>query len=131
MIIGVGVDIVEIRRIKEAVERNNNFLEKLFTDTEIEYLNSRKLSPEYIAGRFAAKEAVSKALGTGIRGFGFRDIEIDRNELGKPIVVLKGKAKLIAEQFGKYSMHLSISHGEDSAVAYAVLEGEKISGGNV
>lgn len=131
MIIGVGVDIVEIRRIKEAVERNNNFLEKLFTDIELEYLNSRKLSPEYIAGRFAAKEAVSKALGTGIRGFGFRDIEINRNELGKPIVVLKGKAKLIAEQFGKYSMHLSISHGEDSAVAYAVLEGEKISGGNV
>jgi holo-[acyl-carrier protein] synthase len=131
MIIGVGVDIVEIRRIKEAVERNNNFLEKLFTDTELEYLNSRKLSPEYIAGRFAAKEAVSKALGTGIRGFGFRDIEINRNELGKPIVVLKGKAKLIAEQFGKYSMHLSISHGEDSAVAYAVMEGEKISGGNV
>lgn len=130
MIVGVGVDIVEIRRITEAMERNNNFIQKLFTDIEIEYLKSKRLRAEFVAGRFAAKEAVSKALGTGIRGFGFKDIEIERNELGKPIVVLKGKAKLIAEQYGNYNMHLSISHGEDNAVAYAVLEGEIISGGS-
>jgi holo-[acyl-carrier protein] synthase len=126
MIVGVGVDIVEIRRITEAIERNNNFLEKLFTDKEMEYFKSKKMRAEYVAGRFAAKEAVAKALGTGIRGFGFKDIEIDRNELGKPLVVLKDKARLIAEEYGNYNIHVSISHGEDSAVAYAVLEQKNI-----
>ena len=124
MIIGVGVDIVEIRRIKEAIERNDNFIEKLFHKEEIEYLKSRGMRAEYVAGRFAAKEAVSKALGTGFRGFSFKDIIIDRTTLGKPIVVLKGKAKLTAQKMGDYKIHLSISHGQDNAIAYAVLEGE-------
>jgi holo-[acyl-carrier protein] synthase len=122
MIIGIGVDIVEIRRIKEAIERNDNFIEKLFDKEEIEYLKSRGMRPEYVAGRFAAKEAVSKALGTGFRGFSFKDIAIDRTALGKPIVVLKGKAKLTAQKNGNYKIHISISHGQDSAIAYAVLE---------
>lgn len=125
MILGVGIDIVEIKRIKSAIESNEKFLEKIFTSTELEYLKSRNLRPEYVAGRFAAKEAVAKALGTGFRGFDFKDIEIDRTTLGKPIVILKGKAKLIAKKEGQYSIHLSISHGEDSAVAYAILEVEK------
>jgi len=125
LILGVGIDIVEIRRIKSAIESNERFLEKIFTSTELEYLKSRNLRPEYVAGRFAAKEAVAKALGTGFRGFDFKDIEIDRTTLGKPIVILKGKAKLIAKKEGKYNIHLSISHGEDSAVAYAILEVEK------
>ena len=125
LIIGVGIDIVEIRRIKSAMEGNERFLEKIFTSGELEYLRSRNLRPEYVAGRFAAKEAVSKALGTGFRGFDFKDIEIDRTTLGKPLVILKGKAKLIAKKEGQYNIHLSISHGEDSAVAYAILEVEK------
>jgi len=125
MILGVGTDIVEIRRIKNAMERGNRFLEKIFTKGELEYLKSRNLRAEYVAGRFAAKEAVAKALGTGFRGFDFTDIEIDRTTLGKPIVVLKGKAKLIAKKEGQYNIHLSISHGEDSAVAYAILEVHK------
>ena len=122
MIIGIGIDIVEIRRIKEAVERNENFVEKIFGKEEIEYLKLRNMRPEYIAGRFAAKEAVSKALGTGFRGFNIKDIVIDRTTLGKPIVVLKGKAKLLAQKHGGYKFHLSISHGEDNAIAYAVME---------
>lgn len=125
MILGVGIDIVEIRRIKNAIESSDRFLEKIFTSAELEYLKSRNLRPEYVAGRFAAKEAVAKALGTGFRGFDFKDIEIDRTTLGKPIVILKGKAKLIAKKEGQYNIHLSISHGEDSAVAYAILEVEK------
>jgi holo-[acyl-carrier protein] synthase len=125
LILGVGIDIVEIRRIKSAMEGNDRFLERIFTSTELEYLKSRNLRPEYVAGRFAAKEAVAKALGTGFRGFDFKDIEIDRTILGKPIVILKGKAKLIAKKEGQYNIHLSISHGEDSAVAYAILEVEK------
>lgn len=122
MIIGVGVDIIEIRRIKSAIEKNNGFLEKIFTSSEIEYLKGRNFRPEFVAGRFAAKEAVSKALGTGFRGFDFKDIIIESTTLGKPIVVLKGKAKLIAKKEGEYNLHLSISHGEDNAIAYAVLE---------
>jgi len=125
LILGVGIDIVEIRRIKSAMEGNDRFLEKIFTASELEYLKSRNLRAEYVAGRFAAKEAVAKALGTGFRGFDFKDIEIDRTTLGKPIVVLKGKAKIIAKKEGQYNIHLSISHGEDSAVAYAILEVEK------
>ena len=125
LILGVGIDIVEIRRIKSAMEGNERFLEKIFTNVELEYLKSRNLRAEYVAGRFAAKEAVAKALGTGFRGFDFKDIEIDRTTLGKPIVILKGKAKLIAKKEGHYNIHLSISHGEDSAVAYAILEVEK------
>lgn len=122
MIIGVGVDIIEISRIEEAVKDNVNFMEKVFTDNEIEYLKSRKMRPEYIAGRFAAKEAVSKALGTGFREFSLRDIEIDRNSLGKPMVILKGKAKQIAQRHGNYKIHLSISHDRSQAIAYVVME---------
>ncbi|MHC1685740.1 MAG: holo-ACP synthase [Clostridiaceae bacterium] len=124
MIIGVGTDIIEISRIEDAVKNNANFLEKVFTDNEIEYLKSRKMRPEYIAGRFAAKEAVSKALGTGFREFSLRDIEVDRNTLGKPMVILKGKAKQIALRHGKYRIHLSISHDKSRAIAYAVMEEE-------
>jgi holo-[acyl-carrier protein] synthase len=126
MVIGIGVDIVEISRISEAINRSSRFLEKAFTTIELEYLNERKLRPQYVAGRFAAKEAVSKALGTGFRGFGLQDIEILRDEFGKPLVNLKGKAKTIAESMGNYKVHLSISHSEDNAVAYAILEGEVV-----
>lgn len=124
MILGIGVDIVEIHRIKEAIERNDNFISKLFNIEEIEYLKSRGFRTEYVAGRFAAKEAVSKALGTGFRGFNFKDIVIDRTTLGKPIVKLKGNAKLIAENLGGngYRFNISISHGEDSAIAYVIIE---------
>ncbi len=122
VIVGVGVDIVEIRRIKDIVEKNEKFLEKIFTSKEIQYLKIRNLRPEYVAGRFAAKEAVSKALGTGFRGFNFRDIIVDSTTLGKPTVTLEGQAKKIANKNGNATIHLSISHGCDSAIAYAVLE---------
>lgn len=122
MIIGIGTDIVEIDRINKAIERTPNFINKLFTKKEIEYFISRKMRPEFIAGKFAAKESVAKALGTGFRKFGFRDIEIDKDELGKPLVLLSGEAKEIANKFGDYKLHLSISHGRENAIAYAILE---------
>ncbi|MBI6873249.1 holo-ACP synthase [Clostridium aciditolerans] len=125
MIIGIGVDIVEIRRIKEAISKHANFIDRMFSKNEIEYLKSRNLRPEFVAGRFAAKEAVAKALGTGFSGFEFKDIEIDRTAAGKPLVVLKGKAKLMAQKYGDYKIHISISHGIDNAIAYAVMEVDK------
>ena len=71
MIIGIGVDIIEIERVRQAIRNNKNFLSKLFTEREIDYFISRNMNSEVIAGNFAAKEAVSKALGTGMRGFSF------------------------------------------------------------
>lgn len=128
MIIGIGVDIIEIERVRQAIQNNKNFLSKLFTEREIDYFISRNMNSEVIAGNFAAKEAVSKALGTGIRGFSFKDIEILRNELGKPEVILYNGANLIGNKLvgnnNSLRVHLSISHNNSSAIAYSVLEGE-------
>ena len=128
MIIGIGVDIIEIERVRQAIQNNKNFLSKLFTEREIDYFISRNMNSEVIAGNFAVKEAVSKALGTGIRGFSFKDIEILRNELGKPEVILHNGANLIGNKLvgnnNSLRVHLSISHNNSSAIAYSVLEGE-------
>ncbi|MHC6181145.1 holo-ACP synthase [Clostridium sp. JNZ X4-2] len=126
MIFGIGVDIVEIRRIKEAIGKHENFIDRVFSKNEIEYLKNRNLRPEFVAGRFAAKEAVVKAMGTGFRGFDLKEVEIDRAASGKPSVILKGKAKLMANKCGTYKIHLSISHGVDNAIAYAIMEVDEI-----
>ena len=122
LIIGIGNDIIEISRIKQAIERSERFLKKVFDKVEIEYFESRNMKPEFIAGRFAAKEAIAKALGTGFRGFTFKDIVIERNELGKPRVILKGRAKEIAAEKGDYRFFISISHSEENAIAMAIME---------
>ena len=131
MIIGIGVDIIEIERVRQAIQNNKNFLSKLFTERELDYFISRNMNSEVIAGNFAAKEAVSKALGTGIRGFSFKDIEILRNELGKPEVILHNGANLIGNKLvgnnNSLRVHLSISHNNSSAIAYSVLEGDRKS----
>lgn len=120
MIIGIGTDIIEIDRIERAIKKNNGFLNKIFTFREIEMFKERSMRSEVIAGNFAAKEAISKALGTGFRGFSFIDIEILRDELGKPIAYLSNKIEdnIIAE----YRLNVSISHNRTSAIAFAVLE---------
>ena len=122
MIHGIGVDIVEVKRIKLAIEKNEKFPYRLLEDLEIENLGNKILRPEHIAGRFAAKEAVSKALGTGFRKFGLKDIIILNNQLGQPSVLLKGEAKNVAMERGDYKIHLSISHEKENAIAYAILE---------
>lgn len=120
MILGVGTDIIEILRIEEAINNNSNFLNKLFTEKEIKMFEKRKMRPEVIAGNFSAKEAISKTLGTGIRGFSFKDIEVLRDELGKPIVYLSENIEKIIGI--DYKINLSISHNNTSAIAFAVLE---------
>ncbi|KPU43403.1 holo-[acyl-carrier-protein] synthase [Oxobacter pfennigii] len=120
---GTGIDIIEIERIKNAADKNSTFLIKVFTMAEIEYFREKKLSPMNIAGNFAAKEAVLKALGTGLREMGWKDIEIMRDELGKPFVVLCNNALNIAKSRGIDTIHISISHCRDYAVAQAVAEG--------
>lgn len=123
-ILGTGIDIIEIQRIKKAVDRNGKFLNKVFTSGESDYFDSRRNNPCHIAGAFAAKEAVLKALGTGLRDIDWKDIEILRDTLGKPHVALYNSALVLASNLGIKNIHISISHSRDYAVAHAVAEGE-------
>lgn len=122
MIFGIGTDIIEIERIETAIKRNTKFLEKMFTEREIELFKDRNFKNETIAGSFCVKEAVSKALGTGIRGFAFKDIEVLRDSLGKPEVILGDKITNIINN--KLKVHASISHNNDTAIAFVVIEEE-------
>lgn len=121
MIIGIGIDIIEINRIEKVINRTSSFLEKSFTHNEIEYFKLKGLKSNTIAGNFAAKEAISKAIGIGFRGFGLKDIEVLRDELGKPIVNLSNKVYKLLDQ-EEFTIHVSISHSKENAIAYAVME---------
>ncbi|ASW44270.1 holo-ACP synthase [Clostridium isatidis] len=120
MILGIGTDIIEIDRIEKAIEKNPNFLNKVFTEKEIELFKSKNMRYEVIAGNFAGKEALSKALGTGIRGFALKDIEILRDHLGKPVVIINDNIKEIIGTEHKIS--ISISHNKNDAVSFVILE---------
>ncbi|MBQ7794909.1 MAG: holo-ACP synthase [Clostridia bacterium] len=120
MVIGVGCDIVEIERIEKAMKKDG-FLKRVFTEREIEYLALRNMKAESAAAGFAAKEAVSKALGTGISGFSMRDIEILHEENGRPYVRLTGGAKELLSKTGG-TLSVSMSHSREYAIAYAVLD---------
>lgn len=119
-ILDIGIDIIEIERIKEAINNNPRFLNKIFTDDEIKYFESKGFKPESIAGNFAAKEAISKAIGRGIRGFNFKDIEVLRNELGKPIVKTYNNLQQICIDYNVLEIKVSISHCKEYAVANAM-----------
>ena len=120
---GLGVDIVEIPRVEQALQRyGERFLARIYTAAEQAYCRSR--GPQ-LAGRFAAKEAVSKALGTGIRRIHWRNIEILPNRAGAPKVTLYGPAKERLERAGFSGIEVSISHSRDNAVAMAVAFRER------
>ena len=118
--LSTGVDIIEIPRIKKTLDRyGERFLKRIFTPDEIAYCRGR--SPN-LAGRFAAKEATMKALGTGVRGVGWKDIEVIRAESGAPSVKLHGRAKARAEMLKVSELSLSISHSREVAVAFVVAQ---------
>lgn len=121
MIIGIGTDIIEIERVEKVINRTRGFVEKYFTANEIKYFKSKGLKGNVIAGNFAAKEAISKAIGTGFRGFGLKDIEVLRDDLGKPIVNLSDKIYELLD-VKQFNIHVSISHSIGNAIAYAVME---------
>ena len=113
-----GVDIIEIQRIRWVLERwGDRFLRRIYTDGEIAYCRGR--APN-LAARFAAKEAGMKALGTGVRGVGWKDIEVGRRKGGAPFIQLHGRALLRAEVLGVKELSLSLSHSRDYAVAFVV-----------
>ena len=113
-----GVDIIEIDRIHRVLERwGQRFLHRIYTEEEINYCRER---PQNLAVRFAAKEATMKALGTGVRGVGWKDIEVVRGEGGAPSIRLHGRALLRAKKLGVKELVLSLSHSRDYAVAFVV-----------
>ncbi len=113
----LGIDIVKVERIRATLGRfGSRFVRRVLTDREQRYVRSR---PETMAGRWAAKEAVSKVLGLGVRGIGWRDIEVERLPTGQPAVRLHGRAAARADQLGMGRIALSISHESDYAVAIA------------
>jgi len=116
--LAAGVDVIEIARIEAAVHRwGERFLRRVYTDAELAYCRSKG---RRLAGRFAAKEAVSKALGVGIRTLRWRDIEVLPDKLGKPTVSLHGKARRVALWRGLESFEISISHSRTDAIAFVV-----------
>lgn len=124
MAIRCGVDIIEIDRIRKSLEEMESFRDRVFTDREIRYCESRNRAKyESYAARFAAKEAVLKALGTGMSdGAEWKDIEIRNDEKGKPEVILRQRALEIYEDIGARSIDISLSHCNGYAIAFAVIE---------
>jgi holo-[acyl-carrier protein] synthase len=124
-VLGIGMDIVETKRIADSIERfGDRFLHRVFLDDEIAYSNRMKFPHLHLAARFAAKEAISKAFGTGIgRDLGWRDLEIVREPSGQPRVQLHGRAAEYAKLRGVQSIHVSLSHTDAYAAASAVIVG--------
>ncbi len=125
-VLGIGTDIIECLRIAQMIQRHGEqFIERVYTPHEIQYCQARKQSTQHFAGRWAAKEAVLKALGTGwVRGISWRDVEVRSETSGKPTIVLKGGAKQAAEAQGISDVLISISHCRTFATAYATAVGE-------
>jgi holo-[acyl-carrier protein] synthase len=125
MIIGTGVDIVEISRVKRAANKwKNKFLNRIFTEKELNYANSKKFSYQHLAARFAAKEAVLKAFGdSSINHMEWKNIEITNNRDGKPVVKLTGEARRSMHKRGISDIIVSLSHTRNYAVANAILIG--------
>lgn len=124
MLIGTGIDVVEIERIASVIERyGSRFLERVFTASEIEYCQHKKNCAESFAARFAAKEAGAKALGTGIQhGVIWTEIEVRRVHGQRPTLHYFGRAHEIAEKMGVRRVSLSLTHSKTTAIASVVLE---------
>jgi len=124
LIIGCGIDLVKIERIEKIIKRwGDNLTSRMFTLLEREYCKKRKSNKyQSYAGKFAAKEALLKALGLGLRGVNWTEIEISNNELGQPIIKTSGKLNIIVSKKGVSKYFLTISHTKDYAVAEVILE---------
>lgn len=123
MIIGIGTDIIEITRIEQALSKTEQFFNKVYTEKERHYYLEKRKKVETLAGWFCAKEAVSKALGTGFRQFGLRDIEVLPNAVGKPEIRLYGKAEALRKSLGIEEIQVTIAHCKSYATAFAIAEG--------
>jgi len=125
MILGIGIDIIEVARVAASVERfGERFLKRILLPDEITYCQSHKTPAPFVAVRFAAKEAISKAFGTGIGAqLGWHDMEVKHKESGEPFVALYGNGQKLLQERRSGAMFISLSHTENYAAAVAVLEG--------
>ena len=121
MIVGIGNDIIEIERIEKAISKEG-FKDKIYTQRELENIKKRGNRAETYAGVFSAKEAISKAIGTGVREFSLTDLEILNDDLGKPYVVVSEKLdKIIKSKKEDYQIEISISHSKKYAIAMTII----------
>ena len=123
-VVGIGVDLVECARVQHSLDRfGDRFLHRVFTEGEITYSQSMKFPARHLAARFAAKEALSKAFGTGIgKAMGWKDIDVHKKPSGEPFVVLEGGAKQLAAARGVAKVSITLSHTDNHAMAMIVLE---------
>lgn len=123
VVFGIGTDIIEVERVEQMLARGKEYLDTIFTQAEVEYCESKVRKAQHFAARFAAKEAVLKALGTGWRdGFAFADIEIRNDELGQPQVIPHGKVKEFLDHHRIVRTAISMTHSGGLAIAVAILE---------
>jgi holo-[acyl-carrier protein] synthase len=124
LILGCGIDIIEVQRVEAACKKfGDRFLRRILRPAELAYCLSHKVPGPFLAARFAGKEAISKAFGTGIGGqLGWQDMEICRKDSGEPYVVLHGKGETLLRERGGRVVHLSLSHTVQQAAAVAILE---------
>ncbi len=120
--IGIGVDAVEIARFRRSLERTPSMRDRIFTQAELDYVASKADPVPSLAVRFAAREAVMKALGVGLGAFGFHDAWVTRADSGAPSLCVVGRAAQLAEAAGVMRWHLSLTHSDFVAIAYVVAE---------
>jgi holo-[acyl-carrier protein] synthase len=124
LILGTGIDIIEVHRVESAYQKHGDrFLRRILRPDEVAYCLSHKSPGPFLAARFAGKEAISKAFGTGIGAqLGWHDMEIRRKESGQPFVVLHGQGQILLAERGGREVHISLSHTVQHATAVAILE---------
>jgi len=124
MIVGMGIDIIDVERVKNSIDRyGESFIKRVYTDSEIKFCGGRVKPEIAYAGRFAAKEAFAKAIGTGIaRGVSWKNIEVDIEQSGKPSLIVRGRALEIARELGARFFHISMTDTKKSAAAVVILE---------
>lgn len=121
-IVGVGIDLVDIERFRRSLERTPSMRTRLFTETELAYVEPKVDPVPSLAARFAAREAVMKALGLGLGAFGFHDVWVERAESGAPSLAVTGPARRLADAAGVTKWHVSLTHSATTAGAYVVAE---------
>ncbi len=120
MIVGIGVDAVEIDRFRRSLERTPSMKSRLFTSEELDYVEPHDDPTASLAARFAAREAVMKAMGVGLGAFEFHDVWVQRADSGRPTLAVTGRAQQIANELGVTDWHLSITHTASTAIAYVI-----------
>jgi holo-[acyl-carrier protein] synthase len=124
-VIGLGVDVVDLGRFETVLARRPNFVDRVFTPDEQAYCEKAKAPTKRVeryAARFAAKEALMKALGVGLGSFAFREVEVNRADSGDPTLALHGKAAAIAAERGAANWHVSLTHSDVVAIAFVAIE---------